>query len=82
MYGLPHPRNPAQELAKLVTVRLEVCVFSKKVPNIFESETEDLQRKRDNNVSLPRTEVSVQSGKRSMQCCHADPCATFPPTKT
>jgi hypothetical protein len=65
-----------------VTVSLEAGVFSKKVPNIFESEIEDLQRKGDNNVSLPRTEVSVQSGKRSMQCCHADPCATFPPTKT
>jgi hypothetical protein len=27
-------------------------------------------------------EVPVQSRKRSMQCCHADPCAAFLPTET
>jgi len=29
-----------------------------------------------------REEVSVQSRKRSMHRCHADPCAIFPPTET
>ena len=29
-----------------------------------------------------REEVFAQSRKRSMQLCHAEPCATFPPTET
>jgi len=33
-------------------------------------------------VPVGREELSVQSRKRSIQLCHAEPCATFPPTET